>query len=321
LSIIVVGSIALDDVETPSGKRTRALGGACTYFSAAASLYTRVAIVGVVGNDFPTEHVEFFHSRNIDTRGLQVADGKTFFWSGRYGANLDDCQTLDTQLNVFGDFHPVIPEDLRDTPYVFLANIDPELQIEVLSQMRSPRVTVLDSMNFWIESKREALTEAIKQVDILLLNESEVRLYTEDDNLLRATQAVLELGPKVLIVKRGEHGAALVTRRASLGERYFLMPAYPLEHVVDPTGAGDTFAAGFVGYLAMTNGLSLQALRRAAVHGTVTASYACEDFSIDRMRNLTMDDVQERYHEFRCLTYFEPLRTDECGVFQRNVIG
>ncbi len=304
MSVLVVGSVALDDVETPAGRRSRTLGGACTYFATAASLYTDVRIVAVVGTDFPSEHLDFLRARGIDLQGLQVVEGKTFFWAGRYGADLNRAETLDTQLNVFADFHPSVPQAWRRSEYVFLANIDPELQIEVLQQMQRPRLTALDSMNFWIASKKEALTRALSLVDVVLLNEAEVKQFAGEPNLIMAARRLLALGPKALVIKRGEYGAMLVTQGDSLGESFFLVPAYPLERVVDPTGAGDTFAAGFMGYLARSGGLSQAALRRAVVHGTVVASFTVEDFSIDRLRTLTLAEIQARYETFRQLTYF-----------------
>jgi sugar/nucleoside kinase (ribokinase family) len=315
LSILVVGSVALDSVETPHGKRERTLGGACTYFSTAASLFSPVKMVGVVGDDFPDEYVDFFHSRAIDTTGLQRVAGRTFFWAGRYRDNMDECETLDTQLNVFANFHPQVLPGHADTEYVFLANIDPDLQLEVLGQMRAPRLTALDSMNFWMTSKRESLTRAMSQVDLVLLNESEVRLYSQQYDLFRGADTILALGPKALVIKRGEHGATLVTRGNSLGERFFIVPAFPVDRVIDPTGAGDTFAAGLMGYLAESGDLSPQGLRRAVVHGTVVASFTVQDFSIDRLRTLDRQQIAARYQEFRCLTHFDALSPAECTVF------
>jgi len=306
LSILVVGSVALDDVETQAGRRTRTLGGACTYFSTAASLYDRVSMVGVVGADFPQEHIAFFKARGIDLRGLQQVEGKTFFWAGRYGENLNEAETLDTQLNVFAGFHPVIPEDLRDAEYLFLANIDPDLQIEVLEQVGSPRVTALDSMNYWMTTKKETLTRALAMVDIVLLNEGEVKLYSQEANLIAGARYILALGPKALVVKRGEYGSMLITQGKGLGDDLFMVPAYPVERVVDPTGAGDTFAAGFMGYLARTGEISGEALRRAVVHGTVVASFTVEDFSIDRLRTLALEEIEQRYEAFRRMTCFGP---------------
>jgi sugar/nucleoside kinase (ribokinase family) len=320
LGILVVGSVGLDDVVTPAGRRSRILGGACTYFATAASLYTQVSMVAVVGTDFPEEHVDFFRARRIDLRGLQQMEGATFFWSGRYHADMADAETLDTQVNVFADFHPVIPKDLRQAEYVFLANIDPELQIEVLDQVGNPRLVTLDSMNFWIESKREALLSALQRVDVVVLNESEVRMLSGQPNLLVAARTILELGPQALIIKRGEHGAMLITPGRDVGERFFAVPAYPLEQVIDPTGAGDTFAAGFMGFLASTGDLSLQGLRQAVVHGTILASYAVEDFSIDRLRTLTRAEIDQRYDAFLRMTFFDALAEPECRAFRKPVI-
>ena len=311
MSILVVGSVGLDNIVSPTGARTRTLGGACTYFSAAASLFARVHMVAVVGTDFPQEHLDFFVARGIDLQGLQIEEGRTFFWSGKYGDDLGDAQTLDTQLNVFANFHPTIPESLRDVEYLFLANIDPELQLEVLEQVRNPRLTALDSMNYWMMTKRNALTQALARVDVVILNESEIRLYTGEANLLTGARALLELGPKALIVKRGEYGALLVTSGDRPCEQLFAIPAYPLDHVVDPTGAGDTFAAGLMGYLAEEDDLSLLALRKGVVHGTIVASFTVQDFSIDRLRGLTRDEIRHRYDDFRCLTHFEPMSTPE----------
>lgn len=310
MGILVVGSVGLDDVQTPAGCRTRTLGGACTYFAAAASFYERVHIVAVVGSDFPQEHLDYLRARGVDLRGLQIAEGKTFYWSGCYGEDLDNCQTLDTQLNVFADFHPDIPEEIRDVEYVFLANIDPDLQMDVLKQMRAPRLTALDSMNYWINRKRDALLRAISMVDMVILNAAEVRALMREPRLTRAAYALLDLGPKVLVIKKGEHGAMLVTRGRTPGESLFLTPAYPLDKVVDPTGAGDTFAAGVIGYLAKNGQMSIEALRRAVVHGAVVASFTVEDFSIDRLRTLSWPEIEARYAELKQLTYFEPL-TDE----------
>jgi len=317
LSILVVGSVALDDVQTVEAARTKVLGGACTYFATAASLYDRVNVVAVVGTDFPQEHIDFLRSRNIDLRGLQVVDGKTFSWSGRYGKDFNVAETLDTQLNVFAHFAPILPEDYRQSECVFLANIDPDLQLAVLEQVRGPRLIALDSMNDWIDSKRDSLTQVMSKADLVLFNENEARLFAQESNLLSAAHLILGLGPSVVVIKRGEHGAMIVTRGESLEESLFLIPAYPLEHVVDPTGAGDTFAAGLVGYLARCECLSLGSLRKAAVHGTMVASFTVEDFGVDRLRSLTLEDIQERYNRFRYLTHFEALSPSERTGLQR----
>ncbi|MHB0859625.1 MAG: PfkB family carbohydrate kinase [Anaerolineae bacterium] len=320
MSILVVGSVALDSVETPAGKRAATLGGACTFFATAASLYECVSMVAVVGRDFPQEHLDFLASRNIDLRGLQVVDGRTFHWAGRYRGDLDLAETLDTQLNVFADFHPSVPDDLRESEFVFLANIDPDLQIEVLQQMRSPRLTALDSMNYWITSKRDSLIRALGMVDVVILNDTETKLLTHESNLVVAAHRLLEMGPKALVIKKGQHGAMLVTRGKGLADTYFFAPAYPLAEVVDPTGAGDTFAAGFVGYLARSGDLSYEAMRRAVVHGTIVASFTVQDFSIDRLRTLSLDEVQARYDEFRYLTYFQPIDADDCAHWRASIL-
>lgn len=317
MSLVVVGSVAIDSIETPTGKREGLLGGACSYFSATASLYQPVAMVAVVGTDFPQEHVDFFASRKIDLSGLQRVPGRTFTWAARYAEDYGDAETLDTQLNVFADFHPTIPERLRGMPYLFLANINPGLQIEVLEQMNDPRLTALDSMNYWLLNERDLLEQAMSMVDVVTLNETEIKMYADNPNLLEAAQSILDLGPKALVVKRGEHGAMLITRGDSVGERFFVVPAYPQERVVDPTGAGDTFAAGFMGYLARTDDLSLGGLRRAVVHGSVVASFAVEDFSIDRLRGLSLDDIERRYAEFRLLTHFAPLCSEKQALLER----
>ncbi len=313
--IVVVGSVGLDDVETKLGKRTRTLGGACTYFSAAASLYDQVAMVAVVGKDFPSEHIDYLSSKGVDLRGLQIADGKTFFWAGRYSENMDEALTLDTQLNVFANFQPNVPDDLRNAEYLFLANIDPSLQIHVLEQMKNPRVTALDSMNFWITSTRENLTRAMSMVDIVFLNETETRLYSGIDNLCAGARAILTLGPRAVVIKRGQYGSMLLT--AAEPDLPFFVPAYPTEKVVDPTGAGDTFAAGFMGYIAQTGDLSIKSLRQAVVHGTVVASFTVEDFSIDRLRQLSSEEVDERYDTMRLLTHFDPPQEDQARIFEQ----
>ncbi len=305
MTIMVVGSVALDTVETPHGSRTNALGGACTYFSAAASLFDRVRMVGVVGTDFPAEYLAFLKGRNIDLEGLQIQQGKTFSWRGRYGRDMGDVETLETCLNLFADFHPVVPESYRASPYVFLANIDPDLQLEVLAQVDHPRLTALDSMDFWISGKRESLTRAMAQVDLVVLNETEILMYAGCDSLIDAAQTILDLGPAALVVKRGSEGSMLVTQGESIGQRFFVTPAYLLPAITDPTGAGDTFAGGMMGYLAQSGDLTVGGLRRALVYGTVIASFTVQGFSIDALCNLTMDDLLQRYNDYRCMTLYD----------------
>lgn len=302
MDILVIGSVAFDSVETPFGKRDDVLGGSATYFSTAASFFSAVRLVAVVGDDFPAEHSAFLAARNIDLAGLQTRPGKTFRWKGQYGYDLNEAQTLETHLNVFESFHPEIPESYRDSPFVFLANIDPHLQLEVLKQVRQPRLVACDTMNFWIEGKREALVETLGHVDILVINEAEVRQLAEEPNLIKAARSVLELGPKTLVVKRGEYGVLVFG-----GHSIFSVPAYPLEDVFDPTGAGDTFAGGFIGYLAATNNVTDAAIRKATVFGSVMASFTVEDFSLERLRPLTWQEIEERFRKFQLLTDFDGL--------------
>jgi sugar/nucleoside kinase (ribokinase family) len=261
-----------------------------------------VAIVAVVGSDFPDKHLEFLKSRRIDIEGIEKREGKTFRWKGEYGYELNEARTLDTQLNVFQSFRPKLPESYKERKVVFLANIDPDLQREVLSQVRNPALIACDTMNFWIEGKREALLETLKPVDVLLINDGEARELSGEPNLVRAANRILSLGPKTLIIKRGEYGALMFS-----GSRIFSAPAYPLETVFDPTGAGDSFAGGFMGYLANTMNFSEPNIRRAIIFGSVMASFNVESFSLDRIKMLDYTEVENRYREFRRLTHFEDL--------------
>lgn len=301
MSLMVVGTIALDSVETPFGKAQDVLGGTASYFAFAARHYADVKIVAVVGEDFPTGYLDLFRQGGIDVAGLQRLPGRTFRWAGHYDFDLNTAHTLDTQLNVLTEFHPSLPEEYRDSNLVFLGNIDPELQWEVLAQTSSPRLTVLDSMNYWIERKREELTRVMGMVDIILLNEAEVRQYAETYNLLAAARRLLSLGPRVLIVKKGEYGALMIAD----GGEIFVAPAYPLESVKDPTGAGDSFAGGFLGYLSSTGDFTPAGIRRAMIHGSVIASFTVEDFSVNRLLSLTRAEIQDRYRQFQRLTFFE----------------
>lgn len=301
MSILVVGSVALDTVKTPFGERKDALGGSATYFSCSASYFTSVKLVGVVGSDFPKEHVEFLKSREIDMTGLEVADGKTFRWSGKYEFDLNEAHTLDTQLNVFETFKPKIPEDYKNTPYVFLANINPELQLEVLNQIEKPKLVACDTMNLWIDIKKPALMKLLSQVDILVLNDGEARMLADEASLIKAAREIASFGPKHVVIKKGEHGA-IYFEKAS--KSFFLIPAYPLEEVFDPTGAGDTFAGGFMGYLARTGNVERSTIKKAMVYGTVMASFNVEEFSLDRLSTLTHDNIEARYKEFQDLSQF-----------------
>jgi sugar/nucleoside kinase (ribokinase family) len=299
MGIVVVGTVAFDTVETPFGKGENVLGGSATYFSTSASFFSDVSLVAVVGEDFPEEHLAFLRSREIDLQGLQRIPGKTFHWSGRYGYDLNEAQTLDTQLNVLMDFKPELPADYRKTDVLFLANIDPELQLQVLDQVEKPRLTACDSMNFWISSKPEALKEVMKRVDIVVINEGEARMLTGEANLVKAARQIIALGCKRLVVKRGEYGVLMFT-----ADTVFAAPAWPLEEVFDPTGAGDTFAGGFMGYLANTGDLSEDGIRQALIFGSVMASFNVEDFSLERMKRLTYPDIEARYRSFKGLTSF-----------------
>ncbi|MBI2298829.1 MAG: sugar kinase [Armatimonadetes bacterium] len=297
--VVMVGSVALDSVETPAGRAERALGGAACYAGVAASFFTAVKLVGVVGEDFDPAHLAFLASRGIDTAGIERVPGKTFFWAGRYSNDMNDRVTLTTELNVFEQFDPALPAAYRSVPYLFLANIQPGLQLKVLDQMTRPRFVALDTMNLWIEHTPDELRAVIARVDLLLLNDSEARQLTGKAHLPEAGFAMLGLGPRVAVVKKGEHGAVVFTR-----DGMFLLPAYPVPQVTDPTGCGDVFAGGLVGYLAAVDRSDDAALRRAAAYGTVLASFNVEDFSLDRLRTLTREEVEERYLAFHGMTQF-----------------
>jgi len=301
MSILVVGSVAFDALQTPFGKVDKCIGGSATYFSVAASFFTEVDLVAVVGDDFTDDHLSVFAGRNVNLDGLERVKGeKTFFWSGEYGFDLNVARTRDTQLNVFAGFKPKLHHRHRSPEVLFLANIQPDLQLEVLEQCRRPRLVALDTMNLWIATAKESLTRIIRKVDLVVINEAEVRQFTEEPNLVKGARQILALGPKTLVVKRGEYGVMMITKDA-----VFAAPAYPLENVFDPTGAGDTFAGGLLGYLASRQDLSDRDLRRGIVFGSVLASFTVEKFSLDRLREISLADVQERYQDFRALTHFD----------------
>jgi sugar/nucleoside kinase (ribokinase family) len=306
MSIVVVGTVAFDTVETPFGKVDNILGGSATYFSTSASFFTDVSLVAVVGEDFPEEHVRFLKSRDIDVEGLARIPGKTFHWTGRYGFDLSEAQTLDTQLNVLTEFRPDLPAAYRAADYLFLANIDPELQMEVLNQVTKPKIVACDTMNFWISSKPEALKKVLERVDFFIINEGEARQLSGEANLVKAARKILSLGAKTLIIKRGEYGVLMFN-----GPSVFAAPAYPLEEVYDPTGAGDTFAGGFMGYLANTGDTSEEGIRQAIVFGSVMASFNVEDFSLNRMKRLDYREIEERYRGFKAMTHFLGLSETE----------
>ena len=302
MSLLVVGSVAFDSVETPFGKREEALGGSALFFSTAASFFTDVRLVAVVGQDFPDEPVDFLRSRHVDISGLKPAPGKTFRWTGRYGFDLNEAVTLDTQLNVFGDFRPDLSEDYRDSEYVFLANIDPELQLEVLEQVRNPKFVACDTMNFWIEGKLPELKKTLARGDMIVIIEGEARALSGESNIVKAARAIRALGPRYIVIKRGEYGAL-----SFIGDDIFFAPAYPLEDVFDPTGAGDTFAGGMLGYLARCGELGFSRMKLATVHGCVMASFVVERFSFDAMRDLDDEKIARRLDAFRDLVTFDHL--------------
>jgi sugar/nucleoside kinase (ribokinase family) len=301
VSLLVVGSVAFDALESPYGKVERTLGGAATYFAVAASFFAPVSLVAIVGNDFTKEDERIFLGRHIDTKGLERATGKTFFWAGRYSQNLNERVTLATELNVFAEFKPRLPEKYRDSKYVFLANIAPDLQRDVLHQVKvRPRIAALDTMNYWIERANAELRETLKYVDILMINDSETRELSSEHNLLRAAKRIFKMGPTSLVVKRGEYGAMMVDKRG-----VFCVPAFPLEEPHDPTGAGDSFAGGFMGYLAGARDKSDASLRRAMVYGSVMGSFAVEKFGLDRLRHLRRGEIHARARHFAKLTQFK----------------
>ncbi|HEX8649262.1 MAG TPA: PfkB family carbohydrate kinase [Pyrinomonadaceae bacterium] len=303
MSLLVVGSVAFDAVETPFGRRDKMLGGSATHFSISASYFTNVRVVGVVGGDFSRQEEEVFERHGVDTTDLErIADGQTFFWRGRYDYDLNTAHTLDTQLNVFADFKPKLSEDSKHSRLVFLGNIQPDLQREVREQVRGAELVALDTMNYWIDTTYESLLETIKDVHVLVVNDAEARQIAREPNLIKAARRILSQGPQALIVKRGEYGAALFT-----GETYFAIPAYPLESVFDPTGAGDTFAGGFMGYLASQDKLDDAAMRRAMIFGSVMASFNVEEFGTERVQRLTHEEINERFRQFKRMTHFEEI--------------
>ncbi len=293
MSIVVVGSVAFDSIETPRKRVERAIGGSATYFSLAASIFTRVRIVAVVGEDFGNDSRSILLSKDVDLEGLtEVKGGKTFFWEGRYGEDPNERETLVTELNVFEDFRPVLPGGYRRSRWVFLGNIDPEIQLEVLDQIEGKPFVGCDTMNFWIESKPSGLRKVLERVDILFINDSEARLLSGELNLIAAGESIIRLGPKAVVIKKGEHGAFLFA-----GDFRFFAPAYPLRDVTDPTGAGDSFAGGFMGYLAGVSSSDEPSLKRAMLYGTITASFCCEDYSIGRLMGVSKDDISARFGE------------------------
>ena len=300
MSLLVVGSVALDSVETPFGARENALGGSATYFSAAASLLTQVSVVGVVGDDFPMGQLDFLRQRGVDLSGLEKVPGRTFRWKGKYGFDLNSAQTLDTQLNVFEHFEPRLSPQARKAERIFLGNIDPVLQLRVLDQVEKPRLVAADTMNYWISSKRADLLKVLARVDVLLVNDGEARQLAGESNILRAARAITQMGPRAVVIKRGEYGALLC-----LGPETFYAPAFPVAEVIDPTGAGDSFAGGFLGLLDRSDRADTATLRQAVVLGATIASFTVERFSLDRLYDLRLDEVRARAAAFRALTHFD----------------
>ncbi len=308
MTVLVVGSVAYDSITTPADSRMDALGGSAMYFSIGISRFAPVSIIAVIGDDFQEQHVDLLRSRGVDVGGLQRQQGKTFRWAGEYySADLNARTTLDTQLNVFADFSPQLSAEQRRCSYLFLANIDPELQLDVLNQMEQrPSLVALDSMNFWIDGKREALNKVVSRADVLFMDEGEARDFARKDNLVTAARHILNMGPSAVVIKQGEHGVLLFN-----GESIFSAPAFPLDHVIDPTGAGDTFASGFIGYIAATGDKTPEGYRRAAVLGSVMGSFCVQDFSVDKILSLTAQDIEDRFRAFTKLTAFPPLHNED----------
>jgi sugar/nucleoside kinase (ribokinase family) len=303
MSLVVVGTVAFDAIETPFGKTDKIIGGAATYSGTAASYFTKdIKLVSVVGDDFPSEQIEQFHRHGMKTEGLQVKNGqKTFFWSGRYHTDMNTRDTLDTQLNVLLDFDPVIPESYQDCEFLMLSNLMPTLQKNVLDRLRKrPKLVVMDTMNFWMETQMEPLMEIIGLVDVLTVNDSEARQLTNEYSLVKAAQKILKMGPKYLIIKKGEHGALLFN-----DDQVFFAPALPLEDVFDPTGAGDTFAGGFIGHIAQTKDISFDNMKRAIIFGSAMASFCVEKFGLERLIDLKQDEIDQRVQEFIDLVQFD----------------
>lgn len=311
MTVLVVGSVAYDSVTTPSDSREGSLGGSATYFSIGISHFAPVSVIAVIGDDFQERHIDLMRSRGVDVSGLQRQKGETFRWAGEYfSADLNARATLDTQLNVFADFSPKLSAEQRRSPYLFLANIDPALQLDVLDQMEQrPELVALDSMNFWIDGKRKALNRIVGEADVLFMDEGEARDYAQEGNLVTAARRIMAMGPSAVVIKRGEHGALVFS-----ADTVFSAPAFPLDHVVDPTGAGDTFAAGFIGYIAATGDKTPQGYRRAAILGSVMGSFCVQGFSVDKLLTITKRDIEDRFRAFTALTTFAPLQDGDSLV-------
>ncbi len=302
MSLLIVGSIALDTIETPFGKVKETLGGSAVYSSIAASYFIKPCIVAVVGEDFPKSYLSLLKRHNIDITGVEVANGKTFRWSGHYLYDLNSAQTIETQLNVFKSFNPKIPQQYKNIKNIFLANIDPELQYHVYKQMLQPEIVACDTMNYWIENKKTQLKRTLKIVDILLINETEARQLAEESNIIKAAKCIHKMGPKTIVIKRGEYGAI-----CSYKDNIFIVPSYPVENVFDPTGAGDSFAGGFMGYVTKVGKFNNKILRKAIILGTVMGSFCVEKFGVKKISSITYEDILQRYKEIKKITHFENL--------------
>jgi sugar/nucleoside kinase (ribokinase family) len=300
MSLLITGSVALDSVKTPVEEHHDLLGGSASYAAVAASFFAPVNMVGIVGSDFPKKYLELYRKHGINLDGLQIADGKTFRWSGEYEWDLNTRRTLSVCLNVFETFQPNLPDGYKRTPYVFLANISPQLQLHVLAQVTAPKFIVADTMDLWIGTQRDALAELLRKIDCLVLNESEAREFTKQTNLVKAGRQILKQGPKYVVIKKGEHGCLLFAH-----DLFFSAPAYPLEDIHDPTGAGDCFAGAFAGYLARADRIDHESLRKAVIYGSVIASYCVESFSLARLQSLTQSEINERYDLFKLMSHFE----------------
>lgn len=302
MSILVVGSVGIDTIETPVAKVENSLGGSAVYISLAASYFNpKVELVGVVGDDFNENYIQLLKNHNIDLEGLQIIkNGKTFRWAGKYLEDMNSRETLLTELNVFKDFDPILPESYKDSEFIILGNIDPDLQINVLNQLKNPRFILCDTMNYWIERKNSSLKKLLKMIDVLVVNDSETRLLAGVSNLISAGKKILEFGPKKLVIKKGEHGAMLM-----MNDEIFIVPAYPLEKVTDPTGAGDSFAGGMIGYLSKVNEINSVELKKSLIYGSVLASFCVQNFSVDGLLNLNEEKINQRFNEFIKLTHFE----------------
>ncbi len=302
MSVLIAGSIALDDLKTPFGERKDILGGSGTHSSISASFFSGVKLVGVVGKDFPKEHLDLFRSKGVDIEGLKISDGKTFHWEGFYEYDMNQAHTIKTDLNVLGSFDPRLPGSYKDSEYIFLANLDPDIQMRIIEQLNAPKFVVADTMNFWISNKKDALKKLMKHLDVMLMNDMEARQFSGQSNLIKAAAYILGTGCRYVIIKKGEHGALLFSK-----DTHFSAPSYPQENLIDPTGAGDSFAGGFIGYIAKKGVADVSTIKKAIIIGSVMASFNVEDFSLDRLRTLKRTDITSRYDLMKKCVQFDDL--------------